>query len=148
MTSATPPETDAHPYLRLHRTEIEGQYRRFIDDVVTEGRLEVVDDLVGDGFVTYTAGDPEPRRGPEGLKAHVSAYHRAFPDLTCDLESVVVSGPHLAGRWTMTGTHERAFRGLEPTGARVTVSGVDFVDFEDGTFRERWELLDTLTARR
>lgn len=146
MTRPTTTGTEAHPYLRLHRTDIEGQYRRFIDDVLTEGRLEVIDDLVGEKFTMYTTDDPEPIRGPEGLKAHVASYRRAFPDLSCDLESVVVSGPHLAGRWTMTGTHEGRFRGLEPTGTRVTVSGVDFVGFENGTFRERWELLDTLTA--
>ena len=135
---------DDHPYFRLHRTEIERQYRRLLEEAITERRTDVVDDLVSDDVLMHTTVGPELIRGPDGLKAHLRAYHRAFPDLVCDLESVVTSGSTLAAHWTMTGTHEGPFRGIEPTGAKISVQGMEISRFENRRFVERWVLVDSL----
>ena len=139
---------DEHPYLRLRRTEHEALFYRFVDDVVNEGRLEVVDDLVSHDVVMHVAGDPVPIRGPEAVKASVRRDRTAFPDLSLEVDDLVVDGPEVVGRLTMTGTHEGPFAGIEPTGVHVEVQRVVIDRIENGTLVERWELLDTHHLRR
>lgn len=148
MTVPDHDETGEHPSLRLARTENEALFRRFVDDVVNEGRLDVVDDLVSRDLVVHVAGDPVSIRGPDELKARVRAYRRAFPDLTLEVDDLIVTGTEVVGRVTMTGTHEGEFGGIEPTGARIDVERVLIDRLERGSVVERWETIDTHTLRR
>lgn len=144
----TAPDRQSSPDLEalaLYRKEVEELYRRLIGEVVNEGNFEVVDEIVGSDFVMRVAGDPEPIQGPTGLKAHIQLWHTAFPDLHVAIDEVLIDGYQVIGRWTLTGTHENEFMGIEPSGARISIWGVEIDRVKDGEIVEVWEIVDTLS---
>lgn len=44
----------------------------------------------------------------------------------------------MAFRFTMSGTHSGPFQGIEPTGKRISVPGLDLVRLKDGLLTEHW----------
>ena len=59
------------------------------------------------------------------LKAHAQALWHGFPDLAVEAEAPIASPPdRVALAWTMTGTHHGNYRGLDPTGRRVSLRGM------------------------
>jgi predicted ester cyclase len=53
-----------------------------------------------------------------------------------------VDSDYIAGHFAVTGTHRRAFRGIEATGRRVSSSDFTFYRLEGGKFAEVWDLAD------
>ncbi len=148
MTAPHSRDGTAASSLRLSRTVTESRYRRLVEDVMNDGRIDAVGELVSRDAVVSRAGEPEPLRGPDGITARVQSYRTAFSDHHLEVESVLTAGTQLVARWTMTGTHDGPFEGVEPTGVGVSVDGVHVVRVENGAIVELWELLDTLTLRR
>ena len=60
-------------------------------------------------------------------RAQIEAVHRrwfdAFPDLRLEIERPFVQGDRIAIFWTMTGTQEGPFLGVEPTHERLQWAG-------------------------
>ncbi len=119
-----------------------------MEEAVNEGKMETIDELVADEFVMSVAGESEPIQGQDGLKAYIQTYRGAFPDLHLEVEDVVVNEDRVSARWTVTGTHEGKLAGIKPTGARVTVEGMEFNRLEDGKFTEVQELFDSYSLFR
>jgi predicted SnoaL-like aldol condensation-catalyzing enzyme len=63
----------------------------FLEEVLNQGRLERVDDLVAVDFVEV---DPFPgqKQGREGLKQVISAFRTAFPDIHWVIEEMLGEG--------------------------------------------------------
>jgi steroid delta-isomerase-like uncharacterized protein len=122
--------------------------RRLIEEAFGEGRLELLDELCADGFVSH-----DPIQGDqdlEGVKQSISGYRDAFPDLTFTIDDIFAAEDKVVMRWTGVGTFENEFMGLEPTGERgdpVTGMNIDRYD-EDGKLAETWGQWDTLTLMR
>lgn len=57
---------------------------------------------------------------------------------------MIAEGETVALRYTARGTHEGEFLGLEPTGDRVSVSGMEMYRVEDGKITEIWTSYDAL----
>lgn len=51
-------------------------------------------------------------------------------------------------RWTFRGTHEGQFAGIEATGTRVTLKGINIDRIKGGKFVERWYQSDGLGLMR
>lgn len=145
MTSPGRQSETNHEVLQLHRKEMEALYHRLIEEVVNEGQLDIVDEIVDSDFVMHVAGDPNPVRESDGLKEHVQAWRTAFPDLHLDVDAVLIHGNRVVGRWTLTGTHEGELMGIEPSEAQVSLRGVEIDRVENGEFVEIWEIVDTLS---
>ena len=107
---------------------------------------DAVDDLLTPGFRRHTGFGSEPL-SREGQKELLQSFQSAFPDAELTIKDGVVDGDRMAFRSTLRGTHRGAFRGVAPTGRRVTVRLLDLVRVEDGRFAEQWggpDLLDLL----
>lgn len=76
--------------------------------------------------------------GRAELKALVPVWVEAFPDLTHTVEAMVAEGDWVTTRFTMVGTHEGAFQGVEPTGEEFEIRGVAMGRIDDGRIAERW----------
>ncbi|MGZ8667403.1 MAG: ester cyclase [Solirubrobacterales bacterium] len=63
---------------------------------------------------------------------------RAFPDFRFEVLDIVASGDQAAVRWRATGTFDgpAKFEGLSPTGARVSVEGIDLLTIRDGKIHQ------------
>jgi steroid delta-isomerase-like uncharacterized protein len=95
----------------------------FVEEVINQGRLERVDDLVALDFVEL---DPLPgqQQGREGLKQVIAALRTAFPDIQWIIEEMVGEEDKVFSRFTWRGTHRGEFFGVPATGRQITVKGM------------------------
>lgn len=116
--------------------------RRMAREIWSEGDLSVIDELFAEDGIAHFGSQPEPLRGRAEMKAFVSMYLEAFPDLEVDLEDVIASEDAVVGRFVLRGTHEGELFGVEPTGSAVEFTGFDMFRFEDGQVVEEWNQSD------
>lgn len=116
--------------------------RRFPEEVATEGRLDVIDEICAADIRDHSPFGEE--RGREKLMEQAEYLHAAFADLTATVEDAVAEGDTVALRVTVRGTHEGEFMGIEPTGNSFEIPGVVVLRFEDGQVAEAWVNIDAL----
>lgn len=90
--------------------------------------------------------DPAPGQGPgrEGFKEFFTELKSGFPDAHLEPEHVVADDDNVAIAYTLTGTHDGEFNGVEATGKKIEVRGMQIGRFEDGKIVERWGSSDEL----
>lgn len=73
-------------------------------------------------------------RAPGTYGEWFSNLFRAFPDFHFETLDVVGDGEKAAVRWRATGTFDgdTRFEGMDPTGARVDITGLDLLRIRDG----------------
>jgi predicted ester cyclase len=115
--------------------------------------LSVVDEIAApDMLLKYSLH--EPRRGREDIKAFMTDFRSAFPDLqfggTADL---IAEGDYVVGQWEGGGTHagpafsDFLIGGLPAaTGRKMRFSGVTVLRLKDGKIVEEIGLDDGVTA--
>jgi steroid delta-isomerase-like uncharacterized protein len=118
--------------------------KRIIEEVFSQGRYEVADEVVDPAAVGNDPALPEPVRGAEGLKEAARGYRGAFPDLELSIEQMVAEGDCVVTRWTGRGTHRGELFGIAPTGKEAVVTGMTLDRFENGRLVESWVNWDTL----
>lgn len=120
--------------------------RRMNEDVWGEGTLELIEEYVAEEYIEHNTASPEDIRGPEGYRENVEMVRTALPDMEVDVvtEHLVAEGDRVYYHYTITGTHDGPFMGIEPTGTEVSVSGMGIARFEDGMIVESWSNVDVL----
>lgn len=117
--------------------------RRFVEEVINNGDLPVLDEVIHPNYVFRSAD--QILHGPKALKDLFTAYRTAFPDLHIEIEELVSSGNRTVISFMLSGTHEGEFQGIPATGRQVKISGMTLSHFDNGKIVEEWELLDRLT---
>ncbi len=111
---------------------------RYFDKVMTQGKLELIDELVTPEFALTILTLPEPIRGPEGLKQFVQRLRGAFPDLVFNVGKVISEGNFVTARWSNVGTQSGTFLGAPATNKSITDHGVDIFRLANGKIAEIW----------
>jgi len=115
----------------------------------------VVDELASpDMLLQYSLH--EPRHGHEDIKAFMSGFREAFPDLNFwGVADLIAEGDYVVGRWEGGGTHTGpAFSdfliGSLPaaTGRKMRFTGTTVLRIENGKIAEEIGLDDGVTALR
>jgi predicted ester cyclase len=115
--------------------------------------LDVVDELAApDMLLQYSLH--APRRGREDIKAFMTGFREAFPDLNFwGVADLIAEGDHVVGRWEGGGTHTGpAFAdfliGSLPaaTGRKMRFTGTTVLRIENGKIAEEVGLDDGVTA--
>ena len=123
--------------------------RKFIDEVWSQGKLDLVEQLVAPECVTHDPAAPGGAiRGLDGIKQIVSMYRNAFPDTEFEINDLILEGNKVAARLTVSGTHKGALMGIPATGKRVTITGTSITHFRDGKQVESWASYDQLGMLR
>lgn len=122
--------------------------RRFVEEVINAGDLDAADELIAPDHVNHDPTAPETSPGPEGIKQLIGMYRKAFPDIHFHIEEMISEGDTVAHRWTFTGTHEGALMGVEPTGRRVEVMGVEMNRVENGKITASHTVSDAMGLMR
>jgi steroid delta-isomerase-like uncharacterized protein len=117
--------------------------RRIVDEVWTQGKLDVIDEIVAADFVGFNPTDGEIR-GPAGFRQLVERYRGAFPDTTMRIVTSIAEGDTVATHWRATGTHTGELLGIAPTGRQVTVEGTEIDRVHDGKIVESHGVFDAL----
>ena len=123
-------------------------FRRMYDEGLNGGNLAVVDELIAPDFINHEAPPGVENRGPESQRLLITMLRTAFPDLHFSIEHLIAEGDTVAGRLTMSGTHEGSLMGIPPTGRPVKQSHMHFVLLRDGKAIEHWGVRDDVTMMR
>jgi predicted ester cyclase len=115
--------------------------------------LGVVDDLAAPGMLLQYSLHA-PRRGHEDIKAFMTGFREAFPDLNFwGAADLIAEGDSVVGRWEGGGTHTGpAFSdflvgSLPPaTGRTMRFTGTTVLRIENGKIAEEIGLDDGVTA--
>ena len=119
--------------------------RRFFDEIWSQGRFDLVDELVAPDYIGHPSGPEQAVRGPEGVREYVGRLRQGVPDLTMTVEDQLIDGDKVTTRWTAHGTHDGELMGLGPTGRTATVAGITIQRIEDGgRIVEGWTSWDML----
>ncbi len=112
-------------------------------DAINRNDLNALEEMVDSDITDH---DPAPGQGPglEGVKQYFSSLHAAFPDVEMDVEDMIAEGEKVVARVSVSGTHQGEFLGIEPTGNRVTIKGIDILRITDGKVVEHWGNFDDL----
>jgi steroid delta-isomerase-like uncharacterized protein len=121
--------------------------RRFVDEVVNQGKIEALDEVVHADFVDHSP-DPGQAPGREGLRQALIVLRRAFPDFHSTHEQIIAEGDMIAYREISRATHAGEFHGIPATGRRVEVEEMHMVRMAAGKIAEHWALYDTLGMMR
>ena len=119
--------------------------RRFFDEIWSQGRFDLVDELVAPDYIGHPSGPEETVRGPERVREYVGRLRQGVPDLTITVEDQLADGDRVTTRWTALGTHDGELMGLDPTGRTATVTGITIQRIQDGRqIVEGWTSWDML----
>jgi predicted ester cyclase len=114
---------------------------RLWDQLVNGARLAALDDFVSPEFVDHTPL-PGLSSDGEGLKQRLILLHDAFPDFHSTILELVAEGDRVVALMTSTGTHQRTFLGVAPTGRRWTIMEFHLLRVSEGKLIEHWGLPD------
>jgi steroid delta-isomerase-like uncharacterized protein len=117
--------------------------RRYFEEVINQGKLAVIDEIVAPDYVGHVMGSPEVK-GSEGLKQRLTMLRTAFPDVHIAVDDVVAAGDRVATRTTFHGTHKGEFLGIAPTGKTITATGIGIMHIANGKIQENWLAGDLL----
>lgn len=118
-------------------------FRRFMEEVLVGGDVDLVDELADPKFVEHEELPPGVPQGREGIKGFVQLYHQGFSDIGAEIQDMVEDGDTVWVRWTMRGTHTGEFLGIPPTNKAFEITVIDIVRFQDGKAVEHWGVTDT-----
>lgn len=117
---------------------------RLIKEVLSDGNMAVVDEIIDPNFGLHLPGSQEPLRGTEGLKRAAEGFRSGFPDRRMLVEDIICEGDKVAVRVTQQGTHQGIFQGINPTGKQVNVTAIAIFRVADGKIAEEWLSSDRL----
>jgi predicted ester cyclase len=121
--------------------EIKQRYADLMEEVFNRGNYDLVDEYVASNFYNHEAPDSP---GPEGFKATARWLRSVFPDYRAELHEIVIDGPYVVGRLTVSGTHRGEFMGLAGTGRTFSVQHMHMYRVEGGKLAEHWACRDDL----
>lgn len=124
--------------------DIKATFRRIPEEVIGQGRIELVDELIAPDIREHGQPPPGVPPGPEGLKAIARALRAAFPDLKCTVDLQVAEGDLLASKLTYSGTMKGSLWGMPPTGKHATWTESHFVRIKDGKATDHWADIDQM----
>jgi steroid delta-isomerase-like uncharacterized protein len=120
-----------------------------IEHVWQRGELDAIDELYDEQFVGHDPSRPSPVYGRGRLRTDIAILRRAFPDLSIELDDILISGDRAAYRYVARATHRGQLGEFAATGRRVTVTGIDIVRFGfSGRIAEQWTWWDALGLLR
>lgn len=118
--------------------------RRLYSEMVSEGRFDVLDELVHQDMVEHE-DLPGEAEGRDGVRQVFEMMREAFPDLRAEVSQMIAEGDRVVAHTTFSGTQRGEFMGVPPSGRRVEVDVIDIFRIDRGRVAEHWGVMDQLT---
>ena len=118
--------------------------QEFYDELLTNGNLDKLDDLVTDDVVEHEQGLPGQPEGKEGVTFFVNALRSAFSDIKATVEPALESGDLACGHSTITGKHTGEWMGVPASDKTFEIESIDIIRIEDGKCAEHWGVTDNM----
>jgi len=113
--------------------------RRFYESV-NKHNPDLIDELVAQGYIDH----PRQFQGLENYKQHLRRYYTSFPDSHETIEDIIAEGDKVCIRLKGTATQKGEYRGLAPTGKKVTWEAHTIFRIVNGKIAEMWGFSDEL----
>ncbi len=120
--------------------------QRFVDEVLSVGRVESIDELVAPDFVSHTWDMTDA--GRDKLKDTTPQMHARLTDVRMIVEDIVAEGDQVVARLTSTATPSGDFMGVPAAGKRYTIGEIHWFRLRDGQLVEHWHQIDGLGLMR
>jgi steroid delta-isomerase-like uncharacterized protein len=120
---------------------------RLHTELFASGDLATLDRFFAPDVVSHDMPPGFPQ-GIEGVRLFFSAFREGMPDVEVRIDEIVAEGDRAAVATMIEGTHTGALMGVEPTGRRIAVRGIDMVRVADGRIVEHRGLTDTVGLLR
>lgn len=117
--------------------------KRALDEVFSQGKLDVVDEIFHPDFINHEAG-PRTPRGSDGLKVTVQWMRSSFSDLRYEVEDAIAEGDRVVLRVISKGRHTGHFMGFAPTGKEFAAKQIHVYRIVEGKILEHWAVRDDL----
>src|SRR5215216_3176137 len=125
--------------------QIVHQFFELLDQHDTERMGDLL--VSNTNYSFHLAGMPSPVDWNEH-KLLLAGVINAFPDLHHDIVDMVAEGDKVAVRLNVTGTHKGEFRGIPPTGKKLSLDEMGFITIIDGKITEGWISSDTMRLKQ
>jgi len=116
--------------------------RRYSDDIFTQGNLSIIDEVIAEDYVEHSGPPQLPSHGRESVRALVTLFRSAFPDLRLQIDDLLVDGDYVISRNIGMGTHLGAFFGIPATGRTGAMGGIHVYRLVNGKIAEHWSNSD------
>lgn len=104
------------------------------------GDWEGIRALYADDYVYHSSmGDMNIDQNLEFMRSFKEAFN-----MTVEPLRGIQQGDMVAWHARMSGTHEGAFMGIEPTGKAVTIEGMGMQRIVNGKIAEEWDIVDVM----
>lgn len=121
--------------------------RRWYDEAINQGRLDVLDEMLTDDIVHHAALFTDTV-GPDAAKASLAAIRAGLPDVRSTVDDLIASGDTVVIRWTLAGTHQAPFLGIPASGKKIDFTGINAFRFACGKIVEGWSEASGLALLR
>jgi steroid delta-isomerase-like uncharacterized protein len=105
---------------------------RYFEEIMTQGKLEVIEEILDPEFAFIIPTQAEPIRGYEAFTNFVKYLHNAFPDIQFTVMRQTSEGNKVASRWSIAGTHQGEFLGVPASGHHLIDYGIDIFTIKNG----------------
>lgn len=122
--------------------------RRFYDEVMGEGRVEVLDEIMVEDFVDHGEALFGSPRGRETLRQGVAATHAILADLNVHIEEMIAEGELVGVRGVMRCRHQGTFLDVAATGHELQWRVLAIFQVVEGRIVARWFNSDSLGILR
>jgi predicted ester cyclase len=122
--------------------------RSFYEEVWNKGNVEFAHQVFAENYVRHDLRPSQAEPGPAGQAKVARDFRKAFPDIHYTFDLLIAENDLVAVRWTSSATMTGKWGNIEPTGRRVTYSGVNIFRLKDGKVVEIWNHRDDLGAQQ
>lgn len=117
---------------------------RVWQEILNEGKLDLVDELIDADYVYQAPGGYEIK-GIEGMKRLAGGFRKSFPDLNITVDDLIAEGDKVVSRFTMRGTHKDTNHNLNAVGIIISrIVGGKVV--EDWVIHDRLQFAEQLAS--
>jgi serine phosphatase RsbU (regulator of sigma subunit)/ketosteroid isomerase-like protein len=119
--------------------------RRFLEEHMAKGNLDVIDELLSPDFVDRSL---LPGQGPtrEDFKRSVAEILTAYPVTSFTVEEQITEGDRVVTKYRQSAISRGELKGLPPTGDEETEEGIYIHRISGGKITEEWGIIDNRSA--
>ncbi|OAQ43486.1 hypothetical protein A5893_17255 [Pedobacter psychrophilus] len=90
----------------------------------------------------YKQHNPMVKQGLVGIQEGSKWFESIFPDISANIDALVVEGDIIVARITWTGTHKGELFGVPASNVKATWTGTDWWRIENDKLVEHWDVVD------
>jgi predicted ester cyclase len=108
------------------------------------GEPRYLDAAIAPTFTDRTLPRGRPQ-GPEGPAFASKSFRAAVPDLSCEVEQLIVAGDRVVAHLRFRGRFTGTFGDTKGAGQAVDFIATDILRVQDGRITDNWHIEDNLT---